>query len=160
MESVIYDKRLKRETIELFAVFDTYLTHACSLNIRQNINGSMINAETAWIQFENFSKNLNRIVYGHAGKKGKFCFGRLCDLRKHLHFHCAIGCADKNLSFDKLKTLISTAWRNQKLTYNNPYIVPYRDSGWIEYICKESVRLDLNSVDLTRCSIPASSQMK
>jgi len=165
MNTIRYDERLRSETEAYFGKYDSYLTHACSLNIRQDINGKMITAEQAWIQWEDFSKYLNRLVYRSAGKKGRKALiilpileGELSN--KHLHFHCAIGCIDEEYSFEKLKIIINSAWRKQKLTYKNPYVVPYRNNGWIGYISKESVRLDLNSVDITRCSIPADSQMK
>jgi hypothetical protein len=161
-----YDENLRHEIEAYFGNYSHYLTHACSFNYMQYANDNKISPEQAWRQFEYFCKYLNRLVYGeHTSKRGKKSLVILPVLEgevsgKHLHFHCAIGCTDKSYSFEELKIIINTAWRKQKWTYNNPTVKPYKDNGWISYMCKESVRLDLNNVDLTRCCIPADSQMK
>ncbi len=165
METLKHDERLRREIEANFSKYNSYLTHACSLNYMQYANDNKITPEQAWQQFENFCKYLNRLVYKRDGKKGKKSLIILPVLegelkRQHLHFHCAIGCIDENYSFGELKTIINSAWRKQKWTYNNPHVVPYRDKGWIGYISKESVRLDLSNVDYTCCFFPADSQMK
>jgi len=165
MQNRRYDERLRTETEAYFGKFDSYLTHACSLNYMQYANDNKITPAQAWRQWEKFCKYLNRLIYDRAAKRQKKSLIILPILEgelksQHLHFHCAIGCVDENYSFDKLKIIINSAWRKQKWTYNNPHVVPYRDNGWIGYICKESVRFDLNSVDIPRCCVPADSQMK
>jgi hypothetical protein len=160
-----YDEKLRHEIEAYFGRYNSYLTHACTLNYMQYANETKITPEQAWKQFEYFCKHLNRKIYGHAAKRKKQSLIILPVLEgeisgKHLHFHCAIGCIDKSYNFEELKTIINAAWRKQKWTYNNPTVKQYEDSGWIEYMCKESVRLDLNNVDLTRCCIPANLQMK
>jgi len=165
MPDAIYDKRLRDSAIGFFEGYSSYLTHACTFPVRQYVNGAEIPASQIWDNWEKFSKYLNRLIYGHAAKKhGKSLVilptleGELT--RKNLHFHCAIGCTDRTYEFDDLKQIINKAWRNMQWTYNNPYIVPFRSNNWIEYMCKESVRIDLHSIDIVRCSIPAHSQLK
>lgn len=157
------DIRLKQQTEEWMAKYDSHLTHACTFTFKQTVGGKAVVAEDIWRNWENFCKYLNRIIYKHAAKRGRksllilpVLHGELSN--KRLHIHAAIGCIDRDISYDKLRILIDTAWREMKWTDNITEIAPYRNSGWINYMLHESVRMDLHSVDLTRCCIPPSLQ--
>ncbi len=165
MEITQYDERFKLQTKTYLSKYEPYLTHACTFNIKQEVNGRTITAEYAWMKWQAFCANLNKSIYGAQGRKGKQSLIILPILegelsQKNLHFHCAIGCAERSYEFDELKAIIDTAWRKQPFRFNSAYIVPYRDYGWIDYISKEKKRLDINIVDLFQCKFPADSQMK
>ena len=164
MTNFNYDERLRTQTQDWMAKYSEHLTHACTLTIKQQVNGKDMDAERAWQSWENFCKFLNRTIYRKAAKRYGKSLVILPTLHgevsgKQLHFHAAIGCVDERLSFDELKMTIDVCWRSQ-LAWTNTHIdiQPYRDVGWIGYMLHESVRLDLNSVDLTRCFLPRSLQ--
>ncbi|MBL1320030.1 MAG: hypothetical protein COA63_003085 [Methylophaga sp.] len=152
-----YDERLQAQTLEWMGQHEEHLTHACTFTMEQ-FDGNLT-AEQAWKQWERFCKYLNRKIYGNAAKlHGKTLLilpvlhGEIS--YKNLHIHAAIGCVDdRSYGFAELKTIIDTAWREMKWAKNDIEIVQYRDINWIDYMLKESVRLDLHSVDLTRCCI-------
>ena len=159
MQTRIYDIRLKEQTEEWMTAFDSYITHACTFTFQQEVNGNKITATQAWNYWTNYCKYLNRNIYKHAAKNnGKslvilpILHGEIDNSR--LHIHAAIGCIDRDYSFEKLKAIINSTWRDMKWTLNETEIVPYRNSGWINYMLHESVRLDLCSVDITRCFLP------
>ena len=138
--------------------FESYLTHACTFTLEQfDMN---LSAEQAWQTWQHFCNKLNYLLYKNAAKRhGKSLLilpvlhGELSG--KNLHFHAAIGCVDRTYSFEQLKALINKTWREVKWAKNKTEIVEFRDTGWLNYMLKESVRLDLSSVDLTRACIPA-----
>lgn len=159
MQTRIYDERLKEQTEKWMTQFDEYCTHACTFTFQQEVGDNKLTAEQAWIFWANFCKYLNRLIYKHAAKNHNKCLLILPTLHgeisgKRLHIHAAIGCIDKDYSFEKLAALINEAWRAMRWTLNETEIAPYRTSGWINYMLHESVRLDLHSVDITRCCIP------
>lgn len=165
MQTRIYDERLKTQTENWMAQFDEYLTHACTFTFRQEVNGNKLSAEQAWQYWENFCKYLNRQIYKHAAKNHHksllilpVMHGELKNTR--LHFHCAIGCVDRSYNFNELTAIVNKAWREMKWTDNETDIKPYRNIGWHGYMLKESVRMDLHSVDLTRCCIPVALKAK
>jgi hypothetical protein len=165
MQTHIHEVRLQTQTEEWMAKFDEHCTHACTLTFKQEVGGNKVTAELAWLYWENFCKYLNRVIYKHAAKNHNksllilpVMHGELKNER--LHFHCAIGCVDKDYSFDKLKAIINKAWRDMKWTENETEIKPYINVGWHGYMLKESVRMDLNSVDITRCFIPPTLKAK
>jgi len=154
----IYDKRLQAQTFDWMAQFDEHVTHACTFTMEQF--DSELTAEQAWKQWECFCKYLNRKLYGNKAKRKNKTLLILATLEgeisyKKLHIHAAIGCIDRDYSFEKLNIIIKAAWRDMKWAKHKTDIQQYRDTGWFGYILKESVRLDLNSVDLTRSCVPA-----
>lgn len=155
--AVNYDKRLQTETLEWMVKFDEYLTHACTFTMEQFDNN--LTAEQAWICWQHFSNRLNYKIYKNAAKRYNKTLLILPVLHgeisgKNLHFHAAIGCVDRDYSFEKLKALINGTWREIKCAKHETEVLSYIDSGWLSYMLHESVRLDLNSVDLTRACIP------
>lgn len=163
MQTRIYDERLKEQTEEWMLLFNEHLTHACTLTFKQEVNSNKITAEQAWLYWENFCKYLNRRIYKHAAKNHNKCLLILPVLHgelkgQRLHFHCAVGCTDREFSFEKLAAKINSTWREMRWTNNETEIKAYRDEGWNNYMLKESVRLDLHSVDITRCCIPPALQ--
>lgn len=159
-----YDVRLRDQTHEWMAQYNDHLTHACTFTIKQTVAGRTIDAERAWALWENFCKYLNRTIYKHAAKRHGKSLVVLPTLHgemhgKRLHFHAAIGCVDGRLSYDQLKLVIEMCWRDQRgWTDQHIDIQPYKDTGWIGYMLHESVRLDLSSVDVTRCCVPSTLQ--
>jgi hypothetical protein len=154
-----YDARLQTQTETWMAKYDEYLTHACTFTCKQEVAGVELTAEQLWKCWENYCKYLNRIIYKHAAKKHNKSLLIMATLHgelshKSLHIHAAIGCVDRELSFDELKGLLNKTWRDMRWTKNITEIKPYKDKGWIGYMLHESVRLDLSSVDITRCFIP------
>lgn len=154
-----YDERLQSQTAGWMQQFEPHLTHACTFTFQQYVGDNKVTPEMAWRYWENFCKYLNRLIYKHAAKNyGKTLLilpvlhGEM--FGEHLHFHAAIGCTDKSISFEKLKALINFAWRKMRWTLNETHVVPYEDAGWINYMLRQSVRLDLHSVDIERCCIP------
>jgi len=153
-----YDERLRSKTEAYFGQFNDHITHACTLTFKQDVNGKQITAEQAWVYFENYCKYLNRTIYIKPKRYKKtllilpILHGELKNI--NLHFHCAIGCTDRDYSFDKLKAVINSTWREMKWTTNITEIKPYRDTGWIKYMCDECVRLDLNTVNTNCWFIP------
>lgn len=157
----IYDIRLKEQTEQWMTQFDEYLTHACTFTFKQAVDGKLLSADDIWECWFNYCKYVNRLIYKHAAKNHNKSLLILPTLHgevsnKRLHIHAAIGCIDRDLSFDKIKALLNGAWREMKWTEHETEIVPYRNSGWINYMLHESVRMDLHSVDITRCCIPPS----
>ncbi len=159
MQIRIYDERLKTQTETWMGKFDEHLMLACTLTFAQEVGDNKVTADMAWKYWGNFCKYLNRVIYKHAAKNDHksllilpVMHGELFGER--LHFHCAIGCIDRDYSADKLTAMINKAWREMKWTDNETEIAPYRNTGWINYMLHESVRLDLHSVDITRCCIP------
>lgn len=159
----IYDERLQTQTADWMQQFDSYMTHACTFTFQQAVADTALTAEQVWLYWENYCKYLNRVVYGHAAKRHSksllilpVLHGELSGTR--LHMHAGIGCIDRDYSYSKLATLINTTWRDMRWTLNETDIQPYRTSGWIGYMLHESVRLDLQSVDMTRCCIPPALQ--
>lgn len=155
----IYDVRLKDETAEWMDQFESHLTHACTFTFHQYAGDNKVTPEMAWRYWENFCKYLNRIIYKHAAKNHGKCLLILPVLHgelygERLHFHAGIGCVDKSISFEKLTAIINSAWRDMRWTLNETKIKPYQDAGWISYMLRQSVRLDLHSVDIERCCIP------
>jgi len=143
------------------AQYSQYITHACTLSIRQPKNKHEFNIEHIWKQWGNFCKYLNRLVYGHAGKRGKKSLVIIPALHgqtsyANLHFHVGIGCVDKDYTHAELTALINNAWRHVSWTKNRTDIQPYRNLGWDNYIYKESVWLDLQAGDIARSCIPPS----
>jgi len=156
-----YDERLQAQTFDWMAQYDEHLTHACTFTLEQ-FDGNLT-AEQAWRQWERFCKYLNRKLYGNAAKRYDKTLLILATLEgeiscKHLHIHAAIGCIDRDYSFEKLAALINATWREMKWAKHETDIRQYRDTGWLGYILKESVRLDLSSVDLTKSCIPKALQ--
>jgi hypothetical protein len=154
---VRYDEQLKIQTFDWMKQFDEHLTHACTFTFEQ-FDGNLT-AEQAWQQWERFCKYLNRKIYGTAAKRNNKTLLILPVLHgeisyKNLHIHAAIGCIDdRGYSFNELRIIIERSWREMKWAKHETETVQYRDVGWIDYMLKESVRLDLSSVDLTRCCI-------
>lgn len=163
MEIRRYDERLQQQTEEWMGQYDGQLTHACTFTFQQAVGDTKLTAEQLWLYWENYCKYLNRVIYKHAAKNHSksllilpVMHGELSGTR--LHIHAAIGCVDRNYSYDKLATLINTTWREMRWTLNETHIQPYKCKQWIGYMLHESVRLDLHSVDITRCFIPQASQ--
>jgi hypothetical protein len=157
----IYDIRLKEQTEQWMTQYDEHLTHACTFTFKQAVDGKLLSADDIWEYWFNYCKYVNRLIYKHAAKNHNKSLLILPTLHgevsnKRLHIHAAIGCVDKDISFDKIKALLNAAWREMKWTEHETEIVPYRNSGWINYMLHESVRMDLHSVDITRCCIPPS----
>lgn len=154
-----YDERLQTQTVEWMQPFQQHITHACTFTFKQYVGDTKITPAHAWKYWDNYCKYLNRLIYKHAAKNhGKSLLilpvlhGEMFGER--LHFHAAIGCIDKSISFEKLKALINVAWRKMRWTLNETEVKPYEDAGWINYMLRQSVRLDLHSVDIERCCIP------
>lgn len=155
--TVRYDKRLQTQTFDWMLQYEEHLTHACTFTFEQF--GGGLTAEQAWKQWEKFCKYLNKKIYGNAFKRHGKTLLILATLHgeisfKNLHIHASIGCVDKSFEFEELKAIINTAWREMKWATHAGKIKSYRNAGWIDYKLHESVRLDLHSVDLTRCFIP------
>lgn len=155
--TVHYDKRLQTQTYNWMARFDEHLTHACTFTLEQFDH--KLKAEDAWRFWQHFSNKLNYRLYKHAAKRHNKTLLVLPVLHgeisgKQLHFHAAIGCVDRDYSFDKLKAITNSTWREMRWAKHETEIVEYQDTGWLDYMLHESVRLDLNSVDITRCCIP------
>lgn len=160
MQTRIYDERLKQQSAEWMMQYDAHLTHACTFTFQQSVGDNSLTAEQVWQNWENFCKYLNRLIYNHSAKRKDRTLLILPTLHgeisnKRLHIHAAIGCCDSDYNYDKLTAIINSAWRKMKWTQHQTMIVPYRNSGWISYMLHESVRMDLHSVDITRCCIPA-----
>lgn len=142
------------------AQYSDHLTHACTFTIKQEINGRENDAEQAWDLWGDYCAYLNRTIYKHAVKRYGKSLVILPTLHgegshKRLHFHAAIGCVDRKLAYDKLKVVIEMCWRRLRgWTDKHLDIQPYKDEGWISYMLHESDRLDLHSVDITRCCLP------
>jgi hypothetical protein len=158
-----YNIRLQTQTEAWMQQFDSYITHACSFTFQQAVGETAMTAERAWLYWDNYCKYLNRVIYGHAAKRHSKSLLILPVLHgeisgKRLHMHAGIGCIDRDYSYSKLATVINTTWRDMRWTLNEIDIQPYRTSGWIGYMLHESVRLDLHSVDVTRCCIPPTLQ--
>ena len=156
--AVNYDERLQTQTFDWMTQFDEHLTHACTFTLEQFDNN--LTAEQAWKQWQHFCNKLNYNLYGKAAKRYNKTLLILATLHgeisgKNLHMHAAIGCVDRDYSFEKLRAVINATWRELKWTKNETDIQQYRNANWLGYMLHESVRLDLSSVDLTRCSIPA-----
>ena len=165
MQIRIYDERQIAQTEVWMLPYNEYLTHAGTLTFAQEVGGNKVTAEMAWENWENFCKYLNRVIYKHAAKNHHKSLLILPVLHgelfgERLHFHFAIGCIDRDYSFDKLTAMINNAWREMKWTDNETEIKPYRDFGWIKYMLNQSVRMDLHSVDITRCCIPPTLKAK
>lgn len=160
MSTFRYDERLRTQTHNWMAQYSDYLTHACTFTIKQQLNGKDIDAERAWALWGNYCAHLNRTIYKHAAKRYGKSLVVLPTLHgeascKRLHFHAAIGCVDRQLGYEQLKMVIEMCWRNLRAwTDHHVDIQPYNDAGWIGYMLHESVRLDLHSVDITRCCLP------
>lgn len=158
-----YDIRLKEQTEKWMVQFDEHLTHACTFTFQQTVGDTQLTAELVWKFWTNYCKYLNRLIYKHAAKNHNKSLLILPTLHgeisgTRLHIHAAIGCVDREFSFEKLAALINEAWRAMRWTLNETEIAPYRTSGWIGYMLHESVRLDLHSVDITRCCVPPTLQ--
>ncbi len=159
MQTRIYDERLKQQTEIWMAQFDMRLTHACTFTFQQTVGDKLLTEEDVWVYWENYCKYLNRLIYKRAAKNHNkslvilpVLHGEISGTR--LHMHAAIGCVDREYSYSKLAAIINKAWRVMRWTQNETEITPYRNTGWINYMLHESVRLDLHSVDITRCCIP------
>ena len=157
--SRIYSKQLQTETLQWMSNFDSYLSLACTFTIHQPDTINEQSVDTVWKQWEYYSKYLNRQLYGHAAKKyGKgllilpVLHGELS--RTNLHFHAAIGCIDRDIKDYELRALVNRCWRNMEWSTNSTKIEKYENTNWISYMLKESVRLDLQSINLTKASIP------
>ena len=155
------DTRLREQTEEWMGQYDKHLTHACTFTFKQTVGDRTLVAADVWEYWGNYCKYINRLIYKHAAKRHNKSLLILPVLHgeisnKRLHIHAAIGCIDRDINYDKLRILINTAWREMKWTDNITEIAPYKDKGWINYMLHESVRMDLHSVDITRCRIPPS----
>ena len=155
----IYDERLQTQSADWMGPYDKHLTHACTFTFKQYVGDNKVTPEMAWRFWGNFCKYLNRLIYKHAAKNHGKCLLILPVLHgelygERLHFHAGIGCVDKSISFEKLTAIINSAWRDMRWTLNETKIKPYQDAGWISYMLRQSVRLDLHSVDIERCCIP------
>ena len=139
--------------------YSQHITHACTLSIYQPKNKHEDYIEKIWRQWSDFCKYLNRLIYGHAGKRGKKSLVIIPVLHGQasytdLHFHVGIGCIDRNYTYAELSALINKAWRHVTWTKNRTNIQPYIDAGWNNYIYKESIWLDLQAGDIAHSSIP------
>lgn len=159
MEIRRYDERLQQQTEDWMGQYDEYLTHACTFTLQQAVGDTKLTAEQLWRYWENYCKYLNRAIYQHAAKHHHksllilpVMHGELSGTR--LHLHAAMGCVDRDYSYDRLAALINTTWRKMRWTLNETHIQPYKCKRWLGYMLRESVRLDLHSVDITRCCIP------
>ena len=154
-----YDERLQTQTFDWMQQYDEHLTHACTFTLEQF--NYELTAEQAWKFWQHFCNKLNYKLYGKAAKRYNKTLLILPVLHgeisgKNLHLHAAIGCVDRDYSFEKLRAVINATWREMKWAKNETEILQYMNKGWIGYMLHESVRLDLSSVDLTRCCIAES----
>ena len=165
MQIRIYDERLKQQTETWMTQYETHLTHACTFTLKQTVGDKVLTPDNVWLYWENYCKYLNRMLYKHAAKNHNKSLVILPVLHgeisgKRLHIHAAIGCVDRAISYNELAALINKTWRAMKWTQNETDIKQYKDTGWINYMLHESVRMDLHSVDITRCCIPSALKAK
>lgn len=154
-----YDDHVRESTLKWTAQFSEYFTHAYTVSIHQPKSKHEFYIDRIWRDWGKFCKYLNRLAYGHAGKRGKKTLLIVASLEgqnstKDLHFHIALGCIDGRYNYDELTVLFNRAWRKVSWTLNRPNVQPYIDIGWESYISKEKVRLDLQAGDIGYVCIP------
>ncbi len=152
--------RCKYEISIWLKKFEKSYTHACTFTLTQAAGETRLTPAHAWKYFKNFSKYLNRTIYRHAAKRHNKTLLIVPVLhgvtgRTHLHIHAAIGCVDRDIPFYLLKAAINKAWRKMSWSTHDTQIIPFRDSGWIDYMLKELTPNTIHQcVDLTCCCIP------
>jgi len=154
-----YDERVREDAAKWTAQFSKHFTHACTASFHQPKSKHELYIEQIWKNWSEFCKYLNRLAYGHAGKRGKKTLLIVASLEgrkngKNLHMHIALGCVDGRYNYDELTVLFNKAWRKVSWTLNDTHIQPYRNIGWNNYAYKESVWLDLQAGDLAYACIP------
>jgi len=105
---------------------------------------------------ERFTQKLNREVFG---KRAAERYGRTLKYlivlegersRKNLHLHFSIGGLPPKIRFNQFDTLVRKA-KSHVEHVDEHHKVDLADSGWMEYICKETGRNDTDNVLWSIC---------
>ena len=123
-----------------------------------NINSKSMQLELQQKAFGCFVKRLDKLLYGNSSAR----FGQRLLLIPvmhglyeggKLHYHCAVGVPEDR--FEVLGKKVIEAWQHTPLAGHQVDFKPYRDSGWLEYINKETKYINRENIDWINVRVPA-----
>ena len=152
--------------------FQNYFTHALTLtfhpmrirHLQNKSNKKFAEARADILDLEKrsfryFANRLDRGLFGNASARhgnklllvpvleGLFEDGRP-------HYHCALGIPRDR--FDVIGAKVREAWKETPLAGNQIDVQPYRNSGWLGYMSKQSKYINRESIDWGNVRVPNS----